>query len=231
MVRHFRGWPGCGANPRRIDPPGLRQYTGLYLGGRRDTTGTMVQSYDIAGLDLTDDHYVVEQSFIRNRYRAKDDSGDVVLRGKQKLFKLKEQFPFVDGDGNDVFTVNAGRMLDVAGNYALTDARTGEELVVLDNDFSVFQDTWRIRDADTGSELAELNSRGALYTVARHYLPLGWLIPHRYEITDASGGHVGTIESRVTLRDRYDVTIDDASSVPKEPVVAAAMVIDAIQNH
>jgi uncharacterized protein YxjI len=62
-------------------------------------------------------------------------------------------------------------------------------------------------------------------------VPFGGLIPHKYEITDASGGHVGTIESRVTIRDRYDVTIDDASSVPKEPVVAAAMVVDAIQNH
>jgi len=193
--------------------------------------GTMVQSYDISGIDLSDDHYVVEQSLIRNKYRAKDATGDVVLRGKQKLFKLKEKFPFVDGDGNDVFTVDATGMLDVAGNYVLSDARTGEELVVLDNDFSIFQDTWRIRDADDGAKLAELNSRGAVYTLARHYVPFGGLIPHKYEITDANGGHVGTIESRITIRDRYDVTIDDASSVPKEPVVAAAMVVDAIQNH
>lgn len=191
----------------------------------------MVQSYDISGIDLADDHYVVEQSLIRNKYRAKDDGGDVVLRGKQKLFKLKEKFPFVDGDGEAVFTVDATGMLDVAGNYVLSDAQTEEELVVLDNDFSIFQDTWRIRDADDGTKLAELNSRGAVYTLARHYVPFGGLIPHRYEITDASGGHVGTIESQITVRDRYDVTIDDASSVPKEPVVAAAMVIDAIQAH
>jgi uncharacterized protein YxjI len=191
----------------------------------------MVQSYDISGIDLSDDHYVVEQSLVRNKYRAKDATGDVVLRGKQKLFKLKEKFPFVDGEGNDVFTVDATGMLDVAGNYVLSDARTGEELVVLDNDFSIFQDTWRIRDADDGSKLAELNSRGAAYTLARHYVPFGGLIPHKYEITNANGGHVGTIKSRITIRDRYDVTIDDASSVPKEPVVAAAMVVDAIQAH
>jgi hypothetical protein len=33
------------------------------------------------------------------------------------------------------------------------------------------------------------------------------------------------------LKDRYEVTIDDASRVPKEPILAAAMVIDAIQNN
>jgi len=54
------------------------------------------QSYDIQGLDLTDDSYVVEQSLIRNKYKAMDRAGNVVIRGKQKMFKLKEEFPFVD---------------------------------------------------------------------------------------------------------------------------------------
>ncbi|WP_436931513.1 LURP-one-related/scramblase family protein [Halosimplex halobium] len=191
----------------------------------------MTGTYDIAGIELGDDSYTVEQSLIRNKYKATDAAGNVVLRGKQKLMKMKEEFPFTDGDGNDVFTVKAGGIMDVAGNYALIDAETDEELVVLDNDFSIFQDTWTVRDADTGEALAQIDSRGALYTVARHYLPLGAFIPHKYEITDADGDHVGTIQGHVSLRDRYDITIDDATDVPKEPIVAAAMVIDAIQNH
>jgi len=189
------------------------------------------QSYDIEGIELTDDSYTVEQSLFRNKYKAMDKAGNVVIRGKQKMFKLKEEFPFVDGNDEEVFTVKASGIVDVAGNYVLSDAQTSEELVVLDNDFSIFQDTWTIRDADDGQVLARLNSRGALYTLARHYLPFGALIPHEYEITDADGGHVGTIEGHWSLRDRYDVTIDDASAVPKEPVVAAAMVIDAIQGN
>ncbi|WP_135365535.1 LURP-one-related/scramblase family protein [Halosimplex halophilum] len=191
----------------------------------------MAGTYDIAGIELGDDSYTVEQSLIRNKYKATDAAGNVVLRGKQKLMKMKEEFPFTDGDGNDVFTVKAGGIMDVAGNYALIDAETDEEVVVLDNDFSIFQDTWTVRDADTGEQLAQIDSRGALYTVARHYLPLGAFIPHKYEITDADGDHVGTIQGHVSLRDRYDITIDDATGVPREPIVAAAMVIDAIQNH
>jgi len=188
-------------------------------------------TYDIAGLDLTDDSYTVVQGFVRNKYRATDSAGNVVLRGKQKMLKLKEEFPFVDADGEAVFEVRAGGIVDVAGNYVLTDSRTGEDVVVLDNDYSMLQDTWTIRDADTEAALAEIDSRGALATVARNVLPYGHWIPHRYEITDADGAHVGTIAGKLSLRDTYEITIDDAGTVPREPVVAAAMVIDAIQGN
>jgi uncharacterized protein YxjI len=192
---------------------------------------TVSRDYDITGIDLSDDHYTVEQSLIRNKYKALDDTGSTVLRGKQKMLKMKEEFPFIDSDGNDVFTVKAGGIIDVAGDYLLIDSRTGEELVVLENDFSIFQDTWTIRDDDANSKLAEINSRGALVTLARNNLPFGELIPHKYEITDPDGNHVGSIHGQFSLRDRYEITIDDASTVPKEPIVAAAMVIDAIQGN
>lgn len=189
------------------------------------------RAYDIRGIELTDDRYTVEQGFIRNKYRALDADGNTVLKGKQKLLKMKEEFPFVDGEGNEVFTVKAGGIIDVAGNYVLTDARTGEDLVILDNDLSWLQDTWTIRDATTEEKLAAIDSRGAMVTLARNVIPFGELIPHEYEITDRDGAHVGSISGRFSLRDRYDIVIDDASSVPKEPIVAAAMVIDAIQGN
>jgi hypothetical protein len=42
---------------------------------------------------------------------------------------------------------------------------------------------------------------------------------------------VGNIGGKLSFRDRYAIKIDDAGNVPKEVVIAAAMVIDAIQNH
>ena len=191
----------------------------------------MAGSYDIAGIELSDDSYTVEQSLIRNKYKAMDAAGNVVLRGKQKMLKMKEEFPFVDGNDEEVFTVKAGGIIDVAGNYVLSDAQTGEDLVILDNDYSLFQDTWKIRDARDESKLAEINSRGALVTLARNVVPFGEWIPHKYEITDLDGNHVGSIDGQFSLKDRYEITIDDASTVPKEPIVAAAMVIDAIQGN
>jgi len=191
----------------------------------------MADEYDIEGIELTDDRYTVVQSLVRNKYRAEDEQGNVLLRGKQKMLKLKDEFPFVGPDGEAVFTVKAGGILDVAGDYVLTDARTGEAVVILDNDYSIFQDTWKIRDARTEAKLAEINSRGAMVTLARAYVPFGGWIPHKYEITDLEGDHVGRIEGELSLKDRYEIVIDDASDVPKEPIVAAAMVVDAIQGH
>jgi uncharacterized protein YxjI len=188
-------------------------------------------TYDIAGIDLSDDSYTVEQSLIRSKYKAMDAAGNVVLRGKQKMMKMKEQFPFVDANGDEVFEVNAGGIIDVAGNYVLTDSKTGEDIVILDNDYSIFQDTWKIRDASTEAKIAEINSQGALVTIARNVVPFGGWIPHKYEITDQDGNHVGNIDGQFSLKDRYEITIDDASTVPKEPIIAAAMVIDAIQGN
>jgi uncharacterized protein YxjI len=184
-----------------------------------------------SAIDLNGSQYTVEQSLVRNKYAAYDESGALVLRAKQKLFKLKEEFPFVDADGNEVFTVKAGGILDVAGTYAIVDAETGERVAILDNDYSLFRDTWTIRDGQTEAALAKITSRGALVTLARNLLPFGELIPHKYEITDVNGAHIGHIDGQLSLRDKYDIVINDAGSVPTDAVVAAAMVIDAIQGN
>lgn len=189
------------------------------------TTGTL------SALQLTDDTYTVEQSMIRNKYKAMDSAGNIVLRGKQKMLQMKEEFPFVTGDDQPAFTVKAQGIMDVAGSYTLTDDETGEPVIVLDNDFSMFQDTWRLRDPDTEALVATIESRGALVTLARNNLPFGGLIPHKYEITDADGNHAGRIDGQLSVRDRYEISVNRDADVPREAVVAAAMVIDAIQGN
>ena len=192
----------------------------------------MSTSHGITGVDLTDDQYTVEQALIRNKYEATNSRGEVVVRGKQKMLKMKEEFPFVDANDEEVFTVKAGGIIDVAGNYAIVDAETGDEVAVLDNDYSIMQDTWKIRDGRDERLIAQIDSRGAAVTLARNLVPyVGTLIPHKYEITDVDGNHVGSIDGQFSLKDRYEITIDDASDVPREAVVAAAMVVDAIQGN
>jgi uncharacterized protein YxjI len=187
--------------------------------------------YDISTVDLSDDRYEVKQSLVRNKYTVRDSAGDVVLRGKQKMFKLKEEFPFVTGDGEDAFSVKAGGIVDIGGNYAIVDAGTGEEVVVLDEDYSLFVENWTIRDPDTGEALATIKSKNKLLSGLRHLVGAANLIPNKYEIFDADGGHVGDIEGQFSMRDAYTVTVDDASNVPKEAVVAAACILDALENQ
>jgi uncharacterized protein YxjI len=143
---------------------------------------------------------------------------------------MKEEFPFVNGDGEDAFTVKAGGILDIAGNYAIIDAGTGEEVVVLDEDFSLFVENWTVRDPDSGAVLATIRSKNKLLAALRHLISVANLVPNKYEIFDAEGDHVGDIEGKFSLRDAYTVTIDDASEVPKEAVIATACVLDALEN-
>lgn len=189
--------------------------------------------YDIGGIDLPDDHYTVEQNLVRKKYEALDEDGNTVLKGKQKTFKLKEEFPFVNENGEEVFTVKAQQIRDYEGQYVLTDALSGEDIVVLDHEYSLLEQitgaSWTIRDPETDAKLAEITSR-KFVGLFRTGL-LGNLIPHRYEITDADDGHVGTITGELSMKDRYEVKIEDASSVPREPIVATAMVIDAIEGN
>jgi uncharacterized protein YxjI len=194
------------------------------------TFGSASTPYDISTVDLDDDRYEVTQSAIRNKYVVRDSAGNVVLRGKQKLFKMKEEFPFVNGNDEDAFTVKAGGIMDVAGNYAITDAATGEEVVVLDEDFSLFVENWTIRAPDTGECIATIRSKSKPLAALRHLVSVANLVPNKYEIFDADGDHVGDIEGQFSLRDTYTVSIDDASTVPKEAVVAAACILDALEN-
>ena len=187
--------------------------------------------YDISTVDLTDDRYEVKQSLVRNKYAVRDSAGNVVLRGKQKMFKLKEEFPFVTGDDEDAFSVKAGGIVDIGGNYAIVDAGTGEEVVVLDEDYSLFVENWTVRDPDSGEALATIKSKNKLLSGLRHLVGAANLIPNKYEIFDADGGHVGDIEGQFSMRDAYTVTIDDASGVPKEAVIAAACILDALENQ
>lgn len=191
-----------------------------------DTTGDVIES-----IELTDNHYQVVQSLIRSRYKAFDSDGGLVLKGKKKHFKMKEEFPFVDADDNPAFTIKAGGVLDVAGNYTLTDDATNEPVVVLDQNYTMFTDKWKLRDPDTEAIIAEINSKNTKIAFLRHMSDIFAMLPHKYEITDADGDHVGNIDGQFSLKDEYEITIDDASDVPKEAIVAAAMVIDAIEGN
>jgi len=193
------------------------------------------QQYEIAALALSGSQYTVEQTGtdknFQPEYEARDVTGDTIFRCTHQMYEGNDTFPFLDTDGTELFTVKASGKWDVAGDYLLTDSQTGEDLVVLDNDLSLFQDTWGIRDAGDGSLLAEINSRGALFTVGRKLLPVGQWIGHKFEITDAEGTTVGTIESGFAMFDQYEITISDSSSVPIDPIVAGTVVIDAIQGN
>lgn len=188
----------------------------------------------ISGIELLGNKYEVVQSLIRNRYKAYDENGDLILQGKQKLFKLKEEFPFMDADGNVVFTVTAGGILDVAGDYTLVDAGTDEPVALLDRNWTLLTDKWKVRDPDTEAKVAEITSKSLFFSLLRRLPYLGFIfqfLPHKYDITATDGSTIGTIDGQFSLKDRYLIELKETVDAPRETIVAAAMVIDAIEGN
>jgi uncharacterized protein YxjI len=188
----------------------------------------------IAGIDLTGDEYTVKQHLIRNKYNVYDGDGEHILKAKQKLFKLKEQFPFTDPDGEPVFEINAKEVFDVAGDYVITESEGDEPVAVLDKNWTLLTHEWKVRDPDDERLLAKIESQGVGVQLLRS-LPLvsiaGQFIPHEYTIEDTDGNRLGDIEGRFSSRDIYDITIEDTGDVPKEALVAAAIAIDALEGN
>ncbi|MWG35558.1 LURP-one-related/scramblase family protein [Halomarina oriensis] len=190
----------------------------------------MSQQDVIGGIDLTDDHYVIRQSLIRNKYAVEDGSGETVLKGKQKLFKMKEDFPFTTPDGETLFRLKAKNVLDIAGSYALVDERTGDTFAVVEKEFTFFKHNYTIRSPE-GDPWARIESESTVVMALKSLSDIAGLLPHTYSISGPDGRSMGTIKERFSLRDVYDVTVGDTGDAPREAIVAAACAIDALEGN
>ncbi|GAA0248255.1 LURP-one-related/scramblase family protein [Haladaptatus pallidirubidus] len=189
-----------------------------------------IREQSIGGIVLDDDEYTVEQSYFRNKYNVYDPAGDLVLKSKQKMFKMKEEFPFFDSDGNVVFHVKAKNILDVAGDYVLTEEGSDEPVLILNKNFTFFHHRWTIKSPD-GTEIAEVASRSAILEALRSLIDFLSFLPHKYSITTPDGDPIGEIEGHFSFRDRYDIRIHDTGSVPKTALVVGAIAIDALEGN
>lgn len=174
----------------------------------------MSSDYDITNVELNDNRYTIKQSLIRNKYKLLDSDDEVVLRGKQEMFNLAEEFPFVNGQDEEAFTVKAEGIMDVAGSYTLIDSATDEAVVVLDEEISMFVENWTVRDPETGSPLATVESKNKILSALRHVSDLANIAPNKYEIFNTNGEKIGEIAGQLALKDTYEVTMDESSEVP-----------------
>jgi uncharacterized protein YxjI len=182
-------------------------------------------------IDFSDDNYTVKQSFVRNKYAVYDSNGEKVIRAKQKLFKMKEEFPFTDSEGNVVFRIKAKRRLDIAGDYGIIDEETGDTIATLSKEFSIFKHVWRIKDPETDGLISTIESRGKVIGLLRTFSDLADFLPHKYTIYNADRDEIGKIKGKWSLRDTYNVELGELGEVPREAVVAAAVTIDALEAN
>jgi uncharacterized protein YxjI len=184
----------------------------------------------IGGIDLSDDRYVIKQSYVRSKYRVEDSAGTVVLKGKKKRFKIKEKFPFTAPGGEVVFRIEAQNVFDVAGDYTLVDEASGDAFAVVEKEWTMFQHVYHIRSPE-GERWATIESESALVMAAKEFFEILGLLPHSYSISAPNGERIGSITEEFTLRDVYTVDLDDTGDAPREAILAAAIAIDALEEN
>lgn len=209
--------------------------TGTDQQGRGRETGS---GGAIPGLDLTDSFYRVKQSFLLRRYSVYDQNGEQVLKAKNKILSLKTRIPFrLPGEEEDVFKVESERLMNISNNYNLTQ-EGGDDLAVIDRKRTIFNQVWRVRDPDDNSIAAKIKTASqavmAVRIIGSRVPFLGVLtsiIPHTYEIEDNNGQKIGELEGQLSIRDTYDLKLQDSGSLDREAMIAAVISIDAIEGQ
>ncbi|PSG99282.1 MAG: hypothetical protein BRC29_04110 [Nanohaloarchaea archaeon SW_7_43_1] len=191
----------------------------------------MKDEHTLGKIDLTDDFYTVTQNLVRNKYTVKNSDGEEILQAKQKMFKMKEEFPFTDPDGNTVFTVKAERRLDIAGDYGVVDEETGENIVTLEKEFSILTHNWKIKDPEKDTLMATIESRGRIMGLLRSLMSLLEFLPHKYTIYNSDRDEIGEIREKFSLKDRYEIEIGELGKIPREAIIAAAISVDALEGE
>lgn len=179
-------------------------------------------SYKPSGVDLQAGQYTIKKSAARNKYKVVSPNGAEVLRTKQKLLKMKEEFPITNADGQAVAQVKAGGILDIAGDYTLVDNVRGVELFVFDKNLTLTLPKWEIKDAQTGELVVSIKPRSGL---RRFILPT-------YDVVAPNGDKLGAIEKEFTFfRSAYTVDVSGLrNNGLREAVIIAAMVVDALDH-
>lgn len=184
----------------------------------------------LSRISFPDSKYVLKQRAVRNAYTLFDSDENEVLKAKQKMFKMKEDFPFTDPEGDEIFSVKAEQVMDIAGDYAIVDSETGEKVAVLKKEFTFLVHRWHI-ESPSGEKIAKIESRGKAVGLLRALTNIADYLPHKYTIEDGDGEQIGTISGSFTLiKDRYEIELDEGAD-NREAIMAAAVTIDALEGN
>ncbi len=178
----------------------------------------------ISGVDLSKRTYKVEQSLVRNHYQVYDGNGELLLRA-DRAFRPHRTVPFVNTDGNEVFSVEANTVDD---DFRIVPAGSERPLAILERDTALLRPAWNVRHGSSERLLASIESREPVVEFFRYYVPLMGVLPHTYVIEDADGREIGTLSGQLTLSETYELDIETTEHIDQKRVVAAALSVDAL---
>ena len=178
-------------------------------------------------------YFVVKQklTMMVNRYEISesDEAGNptrLMALAEQKRMAFKEQVTFYSdaGKSRPVFGFKARRKLDLNAGYDITD-ESGAQIGFFRKDFgaSLLRSTFHIEGpgyAGTGQE------RNQVAGLLRRFTELDF-IPIHFDFVDAGGAPLFSVERKMSIGDRYRVTVPD-QRVDFRVAAAVAVALDAL---
>ena len=178
-------------------------------------------------------HFVVKQklTMMINRYEVSesDEAGNptrLMALAEQKRMAFKEQVTFFSDAGKSraVFGFKARKKLDLNAGYDVTD-ESGAQIGFFKKDFgaSLLRSTFHVEGpgyTGTGQE------RSQAVALLRRFTDLDF-IPFHFDFSDSQGQPLFSVERKVSIGDRYRVTVPDRR-VDFRVAAAVAVALDAL---
>ncbi|PSH02280.1 MAG: hypothetical protein BRC26_01355 [Nanohaloarchaea archaeon QH_8_44_6] len=193
-----------------------------------------------SGLDLTDSYYRIRQHLLLKRYSIYDENDNKVLKAKKKIFSIKTNIPFFKPeDGEDpVFRVISSRFPNISNNFKVRDEQKDDVMAVLDRKRTLLNQVWRIRDPQDKSIVATVYNESTMLQLLRSYggmipvIPNVFaLIPHTYSVDDVSDNQIGELEGELSIRDEYDLNLNDSGQLERRDMISSIIAIDALEGN
>ena len=164
--------------------------------------------------------------------------GPLLAFAQQKRMAFKEQVTFYSDDtkSQPVFSFKARKTIDLGSGYDVFDAN-GQQIGWFKKEFgkSLLRSSWQLSSTGVESDGTERNPTIAIVRRIWDFVPFIGEIPlpfiFHFDFTErGSGQPVLSVERRLSIRDRYRITVQDQRMDFR---VAAAMTValDALQSR
>jgi hypothetical protein len=164
--------------------------------------------------------------------------GQLLAFAQQKRMAFKEEVTFYSDDSKSqvVFSFKARKTIDLGSGYDVFDAN-GQPIGWFKKEFgkSLLRSSWQLASAGLEADGTERNPTIAIVRRIWEFVPYVGGIPlpfiFHFDYTDrATGQPVLSVERKVSVRDRYRITVQDPRLDFR---VAAAMTValDALQSR
>lgn len=182
------------------------------------------------------DRYTIRRKVLKilgASFHVLDEHGRVVGFSSQKAFRLREDIRvFADESrSRELLAIRARQMLDFSAAYDVVDVTEQRRVGALRRKgwSSLVRDTWEVLDESDRPIARVLEDSTALALLRRF---LSELIPQRFHLESLQGGTVATLAVRFNpFVYRLDVSVLDRSAVDPRLVLAAAILLAAIEGR